>query len=76
MVGNARLYSNNMSLKTTQPTTVQTGSMVFDIANEVLGIGSQSFDLQRLIGSTNTYDSGIYKTISGRDMHSRKAENS
>ncbi len=63
MVGNARLYSNNMSLKTTQPTTIQAGSMVFDIANELLGIGSQSFDLQKLIGSTNTYDSGIYKAI-------------
>ncbi len=63
MVGNARLYSNNMSLKTTQPTTIQAGSMIFDIANELLDIGGQSFDLQRLIGSTNTYDSGIYKTI-------------
>lgn len=63
VVGNARLYSNNMSLKTTQPTTIQAGTLVFDIANEVLGTGSQNLDLRRLIGSTNTYDSGIYKAI-------------
>ncbi|MBS6398153.1 MAG: hypothetical protein KH452_13565 [Clostridiales bacterium] len=63
VVGNARLYSNNMSLKTTQPTTIHAGTFVFDIANELLTLGGQDLDLARLIGSTNTYDSGIYKTI-------------
>ena len=63
MVGNAMLYSDNMSLKTTQPTTIHAGTMEFDIANEALTAGSRDYDLTRLIGSTNTYDSGIYKTI-------------
>lgn len=63
VVGNARLYSNNMSLKTTQPTIIEAGSIIFDIANETLTIGKQTMDLSKLIGSTNTYDSGIYKAI-------------
>ena len=63
MVGNARLYSNNMSLKTTQPTTIVTTPFLFDIANEILQLGSQNLNLGRLIGTTNTYDSGIYKAI-------------
>lgn len=63
VVGNARLYSNNMSLKTTQPTIIEAGSIIFDIANETLTLGKQTMDLSKLIGSTNTYDSGIYKAI-------------
>ena len=63
MVGNARLYSNNMSLKTTQPTTVEGGSITFDIANELMTAGKLTIDLGKLIGTTNTYDSGVYKTI-------------
>ena len=63
VVGNARLYSNNMSLKTTQPTTIVAGSIRFDIANETATIGTQTLDLGSLIGTTNTYDSGIYKKI-------------
>lgn len=63
VVGNARLYSNNMSLKTTQPTVIEAGSIIFDIANETLTLGKQTMDLSKLIGSTNTYDSGIYKAI-------------
>lgn len=63
VVGNARLYSNNMSLKTTQPTIIEAGSIIFDIANETLTMGKQTMDLSKLIGSTNTYDSGIYKAI-------------
>lgn len=63
VVGNARLYSNNMSLKTTQPTTLVAGTLRFDIANELMETGAQVLDLGQLIGSTNTYDSGIYKTI-------------
>mgnify|MGYP004648600255 FL=1 len=43
VVGNARLYSNNMSLKTTQPTTIVAGSIRFDIANETATIGSQTY---------------------------------
>ena len=60
VVGNARLYSNNMSLKTTQPTTIVAGQLRFDIANELLMIGNQTLDLGALIGTTNTYDSGLY----------------
>lgn len=63
VVGNARLYSNNMSLKTTQPTTVEGGSITFDIANELMTAGKLTIDLGKLIGTTNTYDSGVYKTI-------------
>lgn len=63
VVGNARLYSNNMSLKTTQPTTIVAGAIRFDIANETATIGTQTLDLGSLIGTTNTYDSGIYKKI-------------
>ncbi len=63
IVGNARLYSRDMSLKTTQPTIVYGGSLMFDIANEGLDLGGSLLDLASLIGSTNTYDSGIYKTI-------------
>ena len=63
VVGNARLYSNNMSLKTTQPTTGEGGSITFDIANELMTAGKLTIDLGKLIGTTNTYDSGVYKTI-------------
>lgn len=63
VVGNAQLLSSTMNLKTTQPTTVEAGSLAFDIANEQLTVAGQPMDLRRLIGSTNTYDSGIYKTI-------------
>ena len=63
VVGNARMFSNTMSLRTTQPTTLIAGEIVFDIANEVVELGGQEIDLSKLIGSTNTYDSGIYKTI-------------
>ncbi len=63
MVGNARLYSSDMSLKTTQPTVVKSGVFTFDIANEHLTIGTQSIDMGPLIGTTNTYDSAIYKSI-------------
>lgn len=63
VVGNARLYSNNMSLKTTQPTTIVAGAIRFDIANETATIGTQTLDLGSLIGTTNTYDSGVYKKI-------------
>lgn len=63
VVGNARLDSSDMSLKTTQPTTLRAGNIVFDIAGEVAKVGGQDLDMRRLIGSTNTYDSGLYKTI-------------
>jgi len=63
VVGNARMYSNTLSLRTTQPTTIVAGDLTFDIANELLYIGENEIDMARLIGSTNTYDSGIYKTI-------------
>lgn len=63
MVGNARMFSNTMSLRTTQPTTLIAGELEFDIANEIVKIDGQEIDLSKLIGSTNTYDSGIYKTI-------------
>ncbi|MBR0313440.1 MAG: hypothetical protein IJQ98_13710, partial [Oscillospiraceae bacterium] len=63
IVGNARLLSQTMSLRTTQPTTLRAGNLSFDIANEELTLGDQGLALDRLIGSTNTYDSGIYKTI-------------
>jgi len=63
MVGNARMFSDTISLKTTQPTTIIAGEIVFDIANEKLTLASQEIDVAALIGNTNTYDSGIYKTI-------------
>lgn len=63
MVGNARMLSNTVSLKTTQPTTVIGGEIIFDIANELLLLDSQQLDMASLIGSSNTYDSGLYKTI-------------
>lgn len=63
MVGNARLYSNNMSLKTTQPTTLLAGSLTFDIAGEKMYLGESGLDLTRLFNSTNTYDAGKYKRI-------------
>ena len=63
VVGNARMYSSNLSLKTTQPTTIVAGDLTFDIANELLTVGGQTIDMARVIGSTNTYDSGTYKTI-------------
>lgn len=63
VVGNARMFSNTMSLRTTQPTTLIAGEIVFDVANEIVEIDGQNIDLRKLIGSTNTYDSGIYKTI-------------
>lgn len=63
VVGNARMFSNRMSLRTTQPTTLVAGDMEFDIANETVKAGGQEIDLGKLMGSTNTYDSGIYKTI-------------
>ena len=63
VVGNARMYSSNLSLKTTQPTTIVAGDLTFDIANELLTVAGQTIDMARVIGSTNTYDSGTYKTI-------------
>ena len=63
VVGNARLYSDTLSLKTTQPTILQFDEMEFDIANEVLKVAGQDIDMSRVIGSTNSYDSGVYKTI-------------
>jgi hypothetical protein len=63
VVGNARMFSNNVSLRTTQPTTLVAGAMTLDVANESLFVNGQTLDLKRLFGSTNTYDSGIYKTI-------------
>lgn len=63
VVGNARLYSESLSLKTTQPTVLQFDDMEFDIANELLTVKEQVFDMGRVIGSTNSFDSGVYKTI-------------
>ena len=65
VVGNARLYSSNMGLKTTQPTKVMGKPFIFDIANEMLYLTGQKLNLNlgRLIGTTNTYDSGLYKAI-------------
>ena len=63
VVGNARLFSNKLNLKTTQPTTLICGDLTFDIANEKLGFENQTLDLKEMIGSTNTFDSGIYKKI-------------
>ena len=55
-VGNARILSNNMALRTTQPTTIVAGDIQFDIANEKLIIGEQQIETSKLIGSSNTYD--------------------
>ena len=63
-VGNARVLSNNMSLKTTQPTIVRSAKVGFDIAQEKILLEDQEIDAGRLLGGTsNTYDSGIYKRI-------------
>ncbi|MFI3171987.1 MAG: hypothetical protein R3Y58_06445 [Eubacteriales bacterium] len=63
VVGNAYLLSENMSLKTTQPTIVTSGDVTFDIAQELLEIANQTIDMQKILGSTNTYDSAINKEI-------------
>ena len=64
VVGNARMFSNQLSIKTTQPTTVISGDLTFDIANESLSIvEGQVLNMKQMIGSTNTFDSGIYKKI-------------
>ena len=62
-VGNARLYSGDTSLKTTQPTVITSGNISFDIAGEQASAGNQVVDMSRVFGTTNTFDSGIYKTI-------------
>ena len=63
ILGNAKLISNDISIRSTQPTTIIAGKVALDIAGEIFTSGSQAYDMSRLIGSTNTYDSGIYKTI-------------
>lgn len=63
VVGNARMYSNDLSMKTTQPTTIKFGQMTFDVANEVLNSEGSVMDLGKLIGTSNTYDSGLMKAI-------------
>lgn len=63
VVGNAYLLSENMSLKTTTPTTVYSGDLAFNIAEEELDIAGQITNMQTILGSTNTYDAAIYKEI-------------
>lgn len=63
VVGNAYLLSQNMSLKTTSPTTVLSGELSFNIAEEQLEVASQNIDMKKILGSTNTYDSAIFKEI-------------
>ena len=67
IVGNARLVSSDMSLKTTQPTTVISGNIEFDIANEKVKMDGQEIHVSALIGSTNEYDSGKIKRIEDPD---------
>ena len=63
MVGNAYILTENMSLKTTKPTSVISGNIEFDIANELLKIEDQEINMRTVMGSTNTYDSAINKEI-------------
>ena len=67
MVGNARMLSEDISLKSTQPTTIISGDIEFDIAQEDVKVDDQSIAVASLIGSTNTFDSGRYKRIEDPD---------
>lgn len=53
--GNATLTNHKVSLKTFAPTEIVTSNYTFDIANEILTYGSDTIDLKKIIGSTNTY---------------------
>lgn len=54
-VGNATLTNHKVSLKTFSNTILVTTNYTFDIANEILTIGSDKIDLKKIIGSTNNY---------------------
>lgn len=54
-VGNATLTNHNVSLKTFSETVIVTSNYTFDVANEILTYGSDTIDLKKIIGSTNTY---------------------
>ncbi len=54
-VGNATLTNHKVSLKTFSNTILVTSNYTFDIANEILTIGSDKIDLKKIIGSTNNY---------------------
>lgn len=63
MVGNARVMSEDMSLKTTKPTTLVDGDIQFNIASEMADIKGQSVAMSELIGSSNTYDPAVNKQV-------------
>jgi len=54
-VGNATLTNHKVSLKTFSETVIVTSNYTFDIANEILTYGSDTIDLKKIIGSSNTY---------------------
>ena len=62
-VGNARLFSDNVNIKTTRPTTLISGNLVFEIAKETLTASGATMSLGKLYGTTNTYDTAINKEI-------------
>jgi len=62
MVGNGRLLSETMNIKTTRPTTIRTGDISFNIAEEQAVASGQDIDMGSLMGTTNMYDSGVMKT--------------
>lgn len=62
-VGNAYLLSDSISLKTTSPTTIISGGITFNIAQELVQLENQTIDMQIVMGSTNTYDTAINKEL-------------
>ena len=53
--GNALLMNDEMCVKTVNATVLRLDDYTFDIANEVLEIGTDEIDCKQIIGSTNEY---------------------
>lgn len=53
--GNATLLNNDINIKTINPLLINTGDVVFDVANEKLIISDKEINLKKINGSTNEY---------------------
>ncbi|MCR4722085.1 MAG: hypothetical protein K5655_10200 [Lachnospiraceae bacterium] len=58
--GNALLFNDDVSVKTTTPSKILIGEYEFDIAKEVLTLGEKRVNTASIMGTTSTYNESEY----------------